>query len=63
MPMEEIIAENKPKFCTGDVIIMYQLIVWAKVRMALSIVLDWQYVGCNHLIWPFLNLRKPVVRS
>ena len=34
--MEEIISENMSKFCTGDVIIMYQLIVCAQVRMALS---------------------------
>ena len=36
--MEEIISENMSKFCTGDVVIMYQLIVWAQECMALSTV-------------------------
>ena len=29
--MEEIIAGKKQKFCTSDVIIMYQFIVWAVI--------------------------------
>ena len=36
--MEEIISENMSKFCTGDAIIMYQLLVWSQVCMALSAV-------------------------